>query len=128
MLTACGGLLAAMVRVTPSTVRAHHVHGLADPEASAAMGILEALVHTHDVARGLDVPWQPPESICARVLARLMPDVAIEGGAWPSLLWATGRAALPGRPRRERWRWFNDAVPAVVRPEARPRARSTSGS
>ncbi|WP_308283175.1 VOC family protein [Pseudonocardia nigra] len=120
-LTACGGLLAAVVRTAPPDARAHHPFGPADPEAAAAMGVLEVLVHTHDVARGLDVPWQPPEEVCARVLARLMPEVEVDGAAWPTLLWATGRAELPGRPRRERWRWHNAPV-ADPPPRYRPRS------
>jgi hypothetical protein len=107
VLTAAAALLAAMVRVTPRTVRAHHTYGSADPEASAAMGVLETLVHTHDVGRGLDVNWTPDAAMCARVLARLMPEVDRTEDAWADLLWACGRAALPGRPRREDWRWHN---------------------
>lgn len=107
MLTATAALLAAMVRVSPPTARAHHTYGPADPEASAAMGVLETLVHTYDVARGLGVGWTPDAALCARVLARLMPDVDRTGDAWADLLWACGRVALPGRPRREHWGWHN---------------------
>jgi len=91
-------LLAAMVRVSPPTVRAEHTYGPADPEASAAMGVLETLVHTHDVARGLGVSWTPDRAVCARVLKRLMPEVERTDDAWADLLWACGRTALPGRP------------------------------
>jgi hypothetical protein len=109
VLTACGGLLAAVVTVTPPDVRAHHTFGLADAEASAAMGVLETLVHTDDVARGLGLTWRPADDVCARVLARLMPDVEIDdAGAWETLRWATGRTDLPGRPHRDHWRWHNE--------------------
>jgi len=107
VLTAGAALLAAMVRVTPPTVRAHHTYGPADPEASAAMGVLETLVHTYDVARGLGVDWTPDPAACARVLARLMPEVERTDDPWADLLWACGRVALPGRPRREQWGWDN---------------------
>jgi len=106
-LAAMAALLAAMVRVSPPTVRAEHTYGPADPEASAAMGVLETLVHTHDVARGLGVSWTPDRAVCARVLKRLMPEVERTDDAWADLLWACGRTALPGRPRREDWRWDN---------------------
>lgn len=109
VLTASGALLAAMVRVTPPDVTGHHTCGPADAEASAAMGVLETLVHTRDVAQGLDVPWSPDPDLCARVLDRLFPDVEPATDPWATLLWACGRIALPDRPRREKWRWDNAA-------------------
>jgi hypothetical protein len=81
--------------------------GPSDPEASAAMGVLETLVHTYDVTRGLCTSWTPDATVCTRVLARLMPEVERTEDAWADLLWACGRIALPGRPRREQWRWHN---------------------
>jgi catechol 2,3-dioxygenase-like lactoylglutathione lyase family enzyme len=107
VLVASGALLAAMVRVTPPTVRARHTFGGADPEASAAMGVLETLVHTRDVAQGLGVPWTPDPGLCARVLARLLPEVEPVGDPWTTLLWACGRIALPDRARRSTWGWDN---------------------
>lgn len=107
VLTAAGALLAAMVRVAPPGTRGHHSFGPADAEASAAMGVLETLVHTRDIAQGLGVAWEPDQGMCARVLARLMPEVEPADDPWTTLLWACGRIALPGRPRREDWRWDN---------------------
>ncbi|MCZ1020375.1 maleylpyruvate isomerase N-terminal domain-containing protein [Streptomyces noursei] len=104
-LEACGALLVAMVRTTPPQVRAHHVFGVSDPEGFAAMGIVETVVHTHDLAAGLGLDWDPPAGVCARVLARLFPDAPVGADPWPTLLWATGRTALPGHPRRTQWRW-----------------------
>jgi hypothetical protein len=107
VLEACGALLVAMVRTAPHGLRAWHPFGVADPEGFAAMGVVETLVHAHDVAQGIGVPWSPPEDICERVLTRLFPDVEPGGAApWQSLLWATGRTELPGRPRRTSWRWY----------------------
>ncbi|WP_327000079.1 hypothetical protein OHA72_33735 [Dactylosporangium sp. NBC_01737] len=103
-----GGILAAAVRAAPAHVRAYHPTGMADPEGFAAMGCVEALVHGHDIARGLDLTLTPPADVCARVLARLFPDTpALPGDPdpWTALLWATGRLDLPGHPRPERWRW-----------------------
>ncbi|CAM5233436.1 GNAT family N-acetyltransferase OS=Streptomyces tendae OX=1932 GN=GUR47_26605 PE=4 SV=1 [Streptomyces tendae] len=105
VLEASGALLVAMVRTSPPETRAHHVFGASDPEGFAAMGIVEALVHTHDLARGLGLAWDPPAGLCSRVLDRLFPDVPSTTDPWPTLLWATGRAELPGHPRLSTWRW-----------------------
>ncbi|MEU9553978.1 hypothetical protein [Streptomyces fumanus] len=108
VLEASGALLTAMVRTTPPEVRAYHTFGISDPEGFAAMGVVETLVHTHDLAEGLGLPWDPPADLCARVLHRLFPDAPADSPPWPALLWATGRAALPGRPRRTAWRWHGE--------------------
>ncbi|KAB8192434.1 hypothetical protein FH608_026705 [Nonomuraea phyllanthi] len=107
VLQSCGALLSAMVRTAPADARAHHGFGAADAEGSAAMGIVETLVHTHDLAEGLGLAWAPPAGICARVLARLFPDAPLDTDPWTTLLWATGRADLPGRPRLTAWRWYS---------------------
>lgn len=107
-LEACGALLAAMVRTTRPDVRAHHVYGASDPEGFAAMGVVETLVHTHDLAQGLGLSWHPPADLCARALTRLFPDVPGGTPPWPTLLWATGRRELDGRPRRTAWRWYGE--------------------
>lgn len=39
------------------------------------MGCVEVLVHGEDVARHLGLSLDPPRDLCARVLARLFPDV-----------------------------------------------------
>jgi len=77
----------------------------------AALGIVETLVHTGDMADGLGLSWSPPDGICARVLARLFPDVPDDFRPWPTLLWACGRAEIPGHPRRTTWRPY-PSVPA----------------
>lgn len=67
---------------------------------------METLVHTHDLALGLGLPpFEPPAARCARTVHRLFPDAPADAEPWPALLWATGRPALPGRPRRTAWRW-----------------------
>jgi len=105
VLEASGALLVAMVATSPARVRAHHVFGLSDPEGFAAMGIVETLVHTQDLAEGLGLSWAPPAELCTRVLTRLFPDAPATTDPWLTLLWATGRAELPGRPRLTDWRW-----------------------
>jgi len=112
VLEASGALLAAMVRTTPPRVRAYHVYGVSDPEGFAAMGIVETLVHTHDVAEGLELPWDPPADLCSRVLTRLFPDAPETTPPWPTLLWSTGRTALPDHPRPTTWRWHGAPRPA----------------
>ncbi|MEU0986688.1 hypothetical protein [Streptomyces sp. NPDC005953] len=109
VLEASGALLVAMVRTASPQVRAYHVHGVSDAEGFAAMGIVETLVHTHDLAQGLGLAWSPPADLCSRVLDRLFPHAPGATDRWPTLLWATGRADLPGRPRPTAWRW--DSTP-----------------
>ncbi|WP_049567254.1 hypothetical protein [Streptomyces sp. SBT349] len=107
VLEVCGALLGAMVRTARPGVLAHHGFGAADGEGFAAMGVVETLVHTHDLAEGLGLAaWAPPAGLCARVLARLFPEAPADGDPWRTLLWATGRADLPGRPRLTTWRWY----------------------
>jgi hypothetical protein len=68
------------------------------------MGIVEVLVHTFDIAEGLDLSWRPPPDLCSPALARLFPE-APRGAPAEVLLWCTGRASLGDRPRQAGWRW-----------------------
>jgi hypothetical protein len=112
VIQSTGGLLASAVATAPPAVSAWHPYGMGDSEAFAAMGIVEAVVHTHDIAAGLDVLWQPPAEPCRAALERLFPGRPEADDAVQSLLWCTGRVALPGRPRLEQWRWQNERQPA----------------
>ena len=104
-VVAGAGMLAATVhRLGPGT-RGWHPWGVADPEGFAGMGIVEILVHGEDMARGLGVTLDPPADVCARVLARMFPDVSVVAEPWTTLLWATDRVELPGLPNRAGWRW-----------------------
>jgi hypothetical protein len=105
---ACGALLVAMITTASPDTRAWHPYGTSDPEGFAAMGVAETLVHGHDAAEGLGVPWEPPADLCARVLSRLFPGAPADALPWTALLWATGRADLPGRPRLGEWRWHSE--------------------
>ncbi|MFI2240635.1 maleylpyruvate isomerase N-terminal domain-containing protein [Streptomyces chrestomyceticus] len=101
-------LLGATVRDTPADVRAWHPWGHADAVGFAAMGVTELLLHTYDITRALGVTWAPDDDPCTAVLTRLFPDApATPPGYGPSdtLLQCTGRAALPGLPRRAEWQW-----------------------
>ncbi|MEE1781551.1 maleylpyruvate isomerase N-terminal domain-containing protein [Streptomyces sp. SP17BM10] len=110
VLEASGALMVAIARTTSPDARAYHPWGLADPTGFVAMSLVELLVHLHDVTQGLGLPWDPPAEICHRTLIRLFPDVPLTPSdtPWPTLLWATGRKALPGRPPRREWRWHAD--------------------
>ncbi|MYS23038.1 hypothetical protein GA0115240_147013 [Streptomyces sp. DvalAA-14] len=108
VLEASGALLVAMVRVTAPELRSHHVFGASDAEGFGAMGVVEALVHTHDMTACLDPGRQPPADLCARVLHRLFPHAPTDAEPWPALLWSTGRLELPGRPRLTAWRWYGE--------------------
>ncbi|ASW52935.1 maleylpyruvate isomerase N-terminal domain-containing protein [Plantactinospora sp. KBS50] len=96
-----GRLLSGALAASDPSARAWH-WGPTDPSGFAALGVNETLVHTHDITEGLGVRWQPPESLCAAVLTRLFPD-APAGDPVRVLLWSTGRADLPGRPRPTSW-------------------------
>ncbi|MFD9699299.1 hypothetical protein [Lentzea sp. NPDC059081] len=99
-----GRILASVVRTTPSSARAYHPTGVAGRDHFAGMGCVEVLVHGEDIARGLGLALDPPRDVCARVLARMFPhDLDVD--PWTGLLWATGRASLPGRERQVGWRW-----------------------
>ncbi|MFG2500161.1 maleylpyruvate isomerase N-terminal domain-containing protein [Streptomyces sp. NPDC048441] len=108
VLESSGALLIAMVRTTPPTTRAYHGFGISDPEGFAAMGVVETVVHTYDLAEGLGLEWTPPADVCARTLHRLFPDAPSGEEPWPTLLWATGRGELPGQERRTSWRWYGE--------------------
>lgn len=104
-VTAGTGILSAVVRSVAPEVRAYHPTGMSDPEGFAAMGCAELLVHGEDIARGLGLTLDPPRDLCARVLARLFPDVVVGADAWATLLWATDRIELPGLEKQVGWRW-----------------------
>ncbi|MCF2127538.1 GNAT family N-acetyltransferase [Strepomyces sp. STD 3.1] len=109
--TTCA-LLAATLRTTPREVRAFHPYPYrsANREGFAAMGIAEVLLHTHDIAEGLGLTYEPPGGLCAGVLARLFPHVRPGTDPWSTLLWATGRGDLPDRAPVTEWRWRNNLV------------------
>ncbi|MFF5227444.1 maleylpyruvate isomerase N-terminal domain-containing protein [Dactylosporangium sp. NPDC000521] len=104
-LSACATMLAGAVALAPPSRRAYHPYGVSDASGFAAMGVVEVLVHTFDVAAGLSLPWTPPADLCTRALDRLFPDLPDHPDPWELLLWATGRAALPTHPARSEWRW-----------------------
>jgi hypothetical protein len=107
VIRAAGGILSAVVRTAPQDIDVWHPDGMADASAVAAVGIVELLVHIDDICRGLALSWDPPDAVCAQVLSPLFPDARKGSGNWGTLLCATGRTALPERPRLDAWRWYN---------------------
>ncbi|MGW1912792.1 GNAT family N-acetyltransferase [Streptomyces sp. NPDC002076] len=107
-----GALLTAAVRTAPPGVRAFHPYPFrsADAQGFAAMGIAEVLLHTHDMAEGLGIAYEPPAELVESLLACLFPHVQPGPAPWPTLLWATGRGELPGRAPVTEWRWNNNLV------------------
>ncbi|WP_411079603.1 maleylpyruvate isomerase N-terminal domain-containing protein [Streptomyces sp. cmx-18-6] len=104
-LRIAASLLASTVRDTAADVRAWHPWGHSDATGFAAMGIIELTLHTYDITRALGLPWDPPEDTSAAVLARLFPDAPSGHRPSDTLLWCTGRASLPGLPRKAGWQW-----------------------
>ncbi|MEW2496208.1 GNAT family N-acetyltransferase [Streptomyces nodosus] len=107
-----GALLAAAVVTAPREARAFHPFPFrsANREGFAAMGITEVLLHTHDIAEGLGLPYEPPAELCESVLTRIFPHVRPGPDHWRTLLCATGRGELPGRAPVTGWHWTNNAV------------------
>jgi hypothetical protein len=135
VLESCAALLSAMVQVTPADVRSHHAFGVTDAEGFAAMGIVETLVHVFDVTRGLSIEWTPSSEVCRLVVDRLFPEAPRGEDPWGTLLWATGRADLPGRSRptpgdgtagRE-WSGARHRDLSAARLEGRRPSRSSTG-
>jgi hypothetical protein len=77
---ACGTMLAAMVSFVPSNRQSFHSYGPSDVSGFAAMGVVEVLVHMHDVSAGLGLAWSPPADLCGRALRRLFPTAPSAGG------------------------------------------------
>ncbi|HEX9694807.1 MAG TPA: hypothetical protein VGB64_00670 [Actinomycetota bacterium] len=110
LVTASGGILAATVGAATRTARAWHPYGVSDPEGFSAMAVTETLVHGADIAAGLSIPFEPSSNLCRRTVARLFPEVGDQEDPWALLRWATGRIALPDRPRRRSWRWHGEPI------------------
>lgn len=118
-------LLAAAVKAADPGSRGHHVYGASDAAGFAAMGVVEALVHTYDAVHGLDgaSTWRPPDDLAMPVLRRLFPHAPAgqANAAGELLLYMCGRIPLGERPRHVDWRWYG-AVP-----DSGPASTSLSG-
>lgn len=103
-------LLSLTVRGTAPEVRAYHPWGTSDASGFTAMAAVEILVHSHDLARTLGYDWSPPDVLAAQVVERLFPNAPEGHAPGQTLLWCTGRIALPGVPQlpREQWQWYGE--------------------
>lgn len=112
LVESMGALLAAAVRTAPREARAFHPYPFrsANREGFAAMGVAEVLLHTYDMTAGLGTAYEPPSALADFVLTTIFPHVRPGADAWRTLLWATGRGELPGRPPVTEWRWHNNLV------------------
>ncbi|MFF3959828.1 DinB family protein [Streptomyces sp. NPDC001890] len=110
VVEACGGLLATAVDTADPATLAPHVFGASDPEGFAAMGIVETLVHTYDIAQDKTPVREPLQDLSGRALTRLFPDVPVIDTPWSTLLWATGRIEGLDLPRRTNWRWYGEPL------------------
>ncbi|MBO1750761.1 hypothetical protein J4G33_02990 [Actinotalea sp. BY-33] len=110
-LRTLGHLMGDTLAATDDDVRAYHPWGVTDRTGYAAVGILETLVHGHDLLTGLGTRPDLPAGPAAAAVRRLFPDAPTQATATDpglTLLWCTGRLplALPGittRPRRDHW-------------------------
>src|SRR5215472_6252213 len=104
-LSAHAELLQRLAQSAAPGLRAHHSYGVSDAAGFAAMGVVETLVHTVDVVRGLNPAdlWRPPAELAAPAIARLFPQ-APSGDTADVLLYCCGRAALGDLPRQAEWR------------------------
>jgi hypothetical protein len=101
-----GRVVAGVVATTPEDVRAiiwrRPQSALAPPADFAPRAALEAILHGHDVAAGLGVPYEPPAGLCARLRdhthrwphwkAPGWTSLARTTDPWQDLLDASGRA------------------------------------
>jgi hypothetical protein len=112
LLEAMGMAFADVLQATPADARAYHHSGMWDRSGFAAMGCLETLVHTGDVAAGLGIAYDPPRDACRRTLDRLCTGAPRDEDPWQVLWWASGRGELPDRRRLgPKWEeyWLKEA-------------------
>lgn len=101
-LDAVGGVLAAVVATAPAERRGAHPYGDSDAAGFGAMGIVEALAHTFDIACARGLPFDPPGDVVAAVLDLIFPAADRTDDPWTDLLTATGRTP---QTRGIQWRW-----------------------
>jgi uncharacterized protein (TIGR03083 family) len=90
-IEACAAALAGVAAASPPDAFGFHVSGMRNAEEFLAMACEELLVHTYDVARGLGLPYDPPEELCLLVIEQSHPGQDEQRPVWPLLLWLNGR-------------------------------------
>jgi hypothetical protein len=106
-----GAVLRVVAEASPPEARAYHRMGPADAEGFIAMGALEVLVHTWDIAQGLDLPMEPPAELLPKLLNRLFPWAPVGHPAWETLLYSAGRLPLGDLPQQRDGAWGWHAAP-----------------
>jgi hypothetical protein len=100
-LGAATTMLEAVIRAAPPATRAilrrYPEVTLGTPDDFAARGGLEMILHTHDICRGLDVVFDPPDDLCQRLRDHTDPWPGHAQGQatsdpWLDLLERSGRA------------------------------------
>jgi hypothetical protein len=96
----CAAALAGVAAAAPESAFGYHVTGMRSVQQFLALACYELLVHTYDVARGLRLPYEPPEALCRIVVEHCFPDQDEQQPAWPYLVWLSGRphSAVRGQP------------------------------
>jgi len=106
-----GEVLVHVAIAAPPGRRGFHALGHPDAEGYLAMGCTELLAHTWDVMRGFGQDFDAPDGVCDDVLRRIFPWAPADTPRWQTLLWATGRAELPGHGRLgDDWDWHCDPL------------------
>jgi hypothetical protein len=104
-------VLVAVATASDPSARGYHGWGRPDPPGYIAMGCAETLLHTDDIVRSVGQVFQPPDSLCRRVVARLFPWAPTDVDPWSALRWATGRQGLPGYgDTSTNWAWHASPV------------------
>lgn len=121
-------VLARVIDHAPPTMRGWHPWG-GQPDACgfAAIACDEMLIHTHDAAQGLALPFAPSAELARLTVQRLFPWAPADTDPWHTLLWANDRADLPGQERQTGWRWhcaplaeWNGVNPRIPPPRPEP--------
>jgi hypothetical protein len=109
--------------------RGFHPAGQADAEGFRAQGCVEMLQHTYDIAMGFGETFAAPDDLCDRIVGRLFPwapDAGEHADRSETLLWASGRIALPSRARLDPDWWIQAAPLAEWDGERKLRAMPPS--
>ena len=90
-------ILAQIATLAPAEARGFHPAGMADAQGFIALSCNEMLLHAHDIASALGLPFEPPAELSSLVLGRLFPWAPAGAAPWPTLLYVSARGLLPGR-------------------------------
>jgi hypothetical protein len=103
-------VLALVGAAKGADARGWHDWGVADAEGFVAMGTIEILLHTWDIASAFDLPLSDPDQageLAGRLVPRLFPSAPVGPSPFDSLLAATGRPRPPGKRRAPSWQWHS---------------------